>query len=257
MYKLVKKIDLIRVIFRGFLIEASWNFEKMQNIGFAYALAPVGNRLYKEEKKAFYLRHLKYYNSHPATSAFVLGIAANLEERMKLGEAITPEQIEEVKLSMMSPLAALGDSIFWEYLRPLSATVGVIIILMAGTDMKMAVLGPIVSLLIYNSFGVFVRINGVIKGYEKGYEVVDFIQKIDLRHLGEKASFAAAIVVGMAFPILFSTRNMNMFGLPFVQSFMFLGFSLLLVAALKMRISPTTVFFGIIIANILITYVVR
>ena len=263
MYKLIRKTDLIKVYFRLFLLEASWNYEKMQNIGVAYALMPVGNRLYSDfdGRKAFVGRNLKFFNTHPAMASFIMGVVIHMEEKMKLGEPVTPEEIEALKNSMMGPLAAMGDNFFWEYLRPFCAVMGVCIILLCGDKYMLAFLGPLVALFLYNAFGLSVRYAGLIKGYENGPSIINYIAKLDLRSMNERLSLTALIMLGALFPFLFSLNNAAL--LPFqIQAmhhslqglFMFLSL-LLLLLLLKIKITPTVLFYGIIIGIIMLTYI--
>ena len=65
-------------IFRSLTLDASWNYERMQNLAYAYAMAPIIRRLYKnnEEKK----RHLEFMSVTPHISTLLLGISGAMEE---------------------------------------------------------------------------------------------------------------------------------------------------------------------------------
>lgn len=58
----ITKKDFWSVFFRSLTLDASWNYERMQNLAYAYAMAPIIRRLYKnnEEKKAALERHLEF-----------------------------------------------------------------------------------------------------------------------------------------------------------------------------------------------------
>ncbi|MGA2090005.1 MAG: PTS system mannose/fructose/sorbose family transporter subunit IID, partial [Endomicrobiales bacterium] len=47
----MKILTLYSVFLRSFALQAVWNFERMQNVGFAYALMPVLNVLYPDPAK--------------------------------------------------------------------------------------------------------------------------------------------------------------------------------------------------------------
>jgi PTS system mannose-specific IID component len=59
------KSDLTKVWWRSQFLQASWNYERMQNIGWCYAMIPVMQKLYssKEEQTAFLKRHLEFFNT--------------------------------------------------------------------------------------------------------------------------------------------------------------------------------------------------
>lgn len=46
----ITKKDLIGVFFRSFPIDWSWNYIKQQNLGYAYAMIPILNKVYKKKK---------------------------------------------------------------------------------------------------------------------------------------------------------------------------------------------------------------
>ena len=47
--KKVTKQDLNAVVLRSNLFQGSWNFERMQALGFAYSMVPVIRRLYPDQ----------------------------------------------------------------------------------------------------------------------------------------------------------------------------------------------------------------
>ena len=258
MYKLVKKIDLMEVFLRSFLIEASWNFESMQNIGFTHSLLPVGRRLCKtrEERAEFLKRHMKFFNTHPSMAPAIMGVVINLEERHKQGEAGALEQIEGVKSSMMGPLAAIGDNVFWEYLRPFSAVVGVsITLLFKDSHPYLALLGPLTAIIIYNSINAYIRYKGLIQGYEKGIEIVSVIRGFNLTGLIDKLKFSAALILGITVALIFPELNIKFFNGDIFNSLLFLGVTWAFLGMLKIKIYPTVIFYTVIAAAVLVKYI--
>lgn len=63
----------------------SYNYEKLQTIGFAHCMIPVLDKLYadadKETRVRAMKRHLEFYNSQINTGALILGVTAALEEK--------------------------------------------------------------------------------------------------------------------------------------------------------------------------------
>ena len=80
--KKLSRKELMRVFWRSFTINASYQYERQMNQGFAYSLAPVINKLYdkKEDRVAAYTRHNEFFNVTPMVSPFVMGITAAMEE---------------------------------------------------------------------------------------------------------------------------------------------------------------------------------
>ena len=93
------------------------------NMGFLYGMAPIIDAIYKdpqdaELKKAAYQRHMVYYNCTPQTSAFVLGLAASMEEQYATDKENfdVEKAVNAVKTSLMGPLSGVGGIHFFKEL---------------------------------------------------------------------------------------------------------------------------------------------
>lgn len=184
--KLTKK-DLMRVFWRSFTMEWSWNYERQMNLGYCYSMIPIIDKLYdnKEERIAAYQRHLEFYNVTPWVSTFPLGISVAMEEKNANKEEIDPASINGVKVAMMGPLSGLGDSFFWGTLRIIAMGIGTSLALQGN------ILGPILFLLIFNIPALLVRYYGLFAGYKLG---VGFLEKIKSSGLMDKLTFAASLI---------------------------------------------------------------
>lgn len=62
--QLTKK-DRLAVAWRSTFIQGSWNYERMQNGGWAFSMIPAIKKLYKtkEERSAALKRHLEFFNT--------------------------------------------------------------------------------------------------------------------------------------------------------------------------------------------------
>ena len=163
----IKKIDLVKILFRTFYIQGSWNFERMMGLGLCFCLIPVARRLCrtKEETIAFLNRHLDFFNAQPYMASFALGAIAKLEEQAILQQWDT-SQINLFKERICGPLGALGDALFWRFLKPLTATIGVILCILFGWT------GIIYFFIIYNVPHLYIRIIGIYAGYKKGFDII-------------------------------------------------------------------------------------
>jgi mannose/fructose/N-acetylgalactosamine-specific phosphotransferase system component IID len=164
----LKKIDLLRIIWRSLYIQGSWNYQRMLNLGFAYSILPILHRLYKdpEKRRLFLKRHLGYFNAHPYFSSYALGAVARLEEKAAVEKWENYDPIQKFKMRLSSPLGAIGDRLFWGMLKPLIATIGVLLTLLYG------VVGPIAMFVLYNVPHVYMRYHGVFHGYKMGFDIV-------------------------------------------------------------------------------------
>ncbi len=151
--KLTKK-DRISVWFRSFFLQGSWNYERMQNGGWAFAMIPAIKRLYKtkEEKAAALKRHLEFFNTHPYVASPVLGVTLALEEERANGAPVEDATIQGVKIGMMGPLAGIGDPVFWFTVRPILGALG------ASLALTGNILGTnnLLLCLEYYSYGIYV-----------------------------------------------------------------------------------------------------
>lgn len=143
--KLTKR-DRIRVWMRSTFLQGSWNYERMQNLGWAYAMLPAIQKLYpdKEDQKAALGRHLEFFNTHPYVASPIFGVTLALEEERANGAAIDDAAIQGVKVGMMGPLAGIGDPVFWFTVRPILGALG------ASLAASGNILGPIIFFLGWN-----------------------------------------------------------------------------------------------------------
>ena len=119
--KMLTTRDLRRMYWRSTFLLGSFNFERMQAMGFCYTLMPAIRKFYRDDKSAqaaALKRHLEFYNTHPWVSSVVFGVTAAREEQKAKGEEISEETITSVKVGLMGPLAGVGDPIFWGTAAP-------------------------------------------------------------------------------------------------------------------------------------------
>jgi len=177
---------------RQFLLQGCWNYEGMQNLGFAYAILPALREFYAgrpEEALKAVKRHLEFFNTQPAMGAVILGAAVRLEEQAAAGEA-DPRSIGTFKVGLMGSLGAIGDAFFWGALRPMASAAGAIL----------ALLHPLVGiaalLALYNATHLLVRFRGFAAGM-KGQEVgVAWLRSAGMSVKTEDRKLAAAVLGG-------------------------------------------------------------
>ena len=137
---------LNRMFLRSLTLEASFNYERQQGLGFAFIMAPAIRQLYRsqEERAAALQRHLAFFNITPYVNQAVVGATTAMEKERRNNPAITDTSIESVKVALMGPLAGIGDSLYWGTLRLIVTGIAVSLAL-AGNF-----LGPIIFILGYN-----------------------------------------------------------------------------------------------------------
>lgn len=189
--KKLTKSDLKSVFIRSNFHQGSWNFERMQALGYCFAMIPVIKRLYTgEERKEALKRHLEFFNTQPFVTAPILGVTAAMEEQKANGAEIDAGAINGVKVGLMGPLAGVGDPVFWGTLRPVVAALG------ASIALSGSVLGPILFFVLFNAVRLGIRWWGVSYGYSKGTTIVGDMTGGKLQKLTEGASILGLFVMG-------------------------------------------------------------
>lgn len=191
--KKLTQSDIRGVFLRSNLFQGSWNFERMQALGFCYCMVPAIKRLYPENNEArrqAIKRHLEFFNTHPYVAAPVLGVTLAMEEERANGAAIDDGAINGIKVGLMGPLAGVGDPIFWGTVRPVFAALG------AGIAMSGSLLGPLLFFILFNAVRLLTLYYGVAYGYRKGIDIVKDMGGGFLQKLTEGASILGLFVMG-------------------------------------------------------------
>lgn len=186
---------VVSAFFRSFLIQSSWNFERMQSLGFFYSIAPAIRAINKKEDdlREASKRHLEFFNTNPYMAPAIIGATIRLEE-----DGASDEEIKGLKTSLMGAYGAVGDSLFWGSLRPLAAVIGVSIAL------KGFLWAPLAFLVIYNLPHIFVRGYGLFIGYRTGVGVVKAVKGLDIPGKVQKIKGVTLFLSGFLLSLLFS-----------------------------------------------------
>ena len=204
--------DLRSMYWRSTFLLGSFNFERMQAIGFCMTLMPAIKKFYPDDKTqqaAALKRHLEFYNTHPWISSVVFGVTAAMEEQRSKGEDIGDDTITNVKVGLMGPLAGVGDPIFWGTARPVLGALG------ASLAATGSWLGPLVYFFGINIIRILVRWYGLRLGYERGTAMVTEVGGGQLKRITQIAAITGLFVMGalvskwttIKFPIAVSTTT--------------------------------------------------
>ena len=166
--KTLTKKELKKGFFRTFTTSHAWHYERQQHMAFEYAMIPVINKLYdkEEDRIAAYERHMEFYNCQTTMQPFIFGITAAMEEENANNENFDTSSISAMKVSLMGPLAGIGDSLIAGTLRIIATGIA------AGLCMSGSILGPILFLLIYNIPTIALRYFGIKFGYGLGNKII-------------------------------------------------------------------------------------
>ena len=189
--KTLDKKDMTKMFIRSMFLLGSFNFERMQSVGFCVTLIPALKKLYKgDELKAALKRHLEFFNTQPFIASPIMGITAAMEEQRSQGAPIDEGSISGVKVGLMGPLAGVGDPIFWGTARPVLAALG------ASVALSGSILGPLIFFIAFNAIRLATKWYGLNYGYQKGTEIVADMKGNKLKKLTEGASILGLFVMG-------------------------------------------------------------
>ena len=189
--KLTKK-DRLSIWWRSTFIQGSWNYERMQNGGWAFSLIPAIKKLYKtkEERSAALTRHLEFFNTHPYVASPIIGVTLALEEDRANGAQVDDVTIQGVKVGMMGPLAGIGDPVFWFTVRPILGALG------ASLAMAGNILGPIIFFLGWNIIRMAFTWYTQEFGYKAGSRITEDLSGNLLQDITKGASILGMFILG-------------------------------------------------------------
>ncbi len=189
----LSKSDRQKVWWRSTFLQGSWNYERMQNLGWAYSLIPAIKKLYtkKEDQAAALERHMEFFNTHPYVAAPIIGVTLALEEEKANGAAIDDAAIQGVKIGMMGPLAGIGDPVFWFTVRPILGALG------ASLALTGNILGPLIFFLAWNAIRMSFLWYTQELGYKAGSEITKDMSGGILQDITKGASILGMFILAV------------------------------------------------------------
>ena len=188
----LSKKERFSVALRSTFLQGSWNYERMQNGGWCFAMIPAIKKLYttKEEQIAALKRHLEFFNTHPYVASPVIGVTLALEEDRANGAPVDNAAIQGVKVGMMGPLSGVGDPVFWFTVRPILGALG------ASLAMGGSLLGPILFFVLWNVIRFAFMWYTQEFGYKVGTKITEDLSGGLLQKITKGASILGMFVLG-------------------------------------------------------------
>lgn len=244
--------EFLAVFRRSLLIQASWSYERMQALGFGYAIEPVLRKLYpnKEEYEERVRVHSDYFNTQPYFASFILGAAIRLEHD-RAARRTPSADVVAMKSALMGPLGALGDSFFWGSFKPFVAVVA------AGFLLTGYWWAPLLFLLAYNTMHVGLRLAFLFWGYAGSGDAVVLVTRYGFTKIAKTLKVASLCVLGGILGVLPAWRAE--FKPPlgwhdFLLSLYALGATLLLVLLVRKGLSPVLLMLALAVVCIFLAY---
>ncbi|HGJ5856921.1 PTS system mannose/fructose/sorbose family transporter subunit IID [Arsenophonus nasoniae] len=184
--KALTSYDINVMALRSLLLQASFNYERMQAGGLLYTLIPALRKIHKnpQDLANSMKMHMEFINVHPFDVTFLSGLVLAME-RSK--EKIST--IRAVKVALMGPLGGIGDALFWLTLLPICAGIG------ASLALQGSIFGPIVFLLLFNIVHFALRFGLAHYGYQAGTKAIAIL-KTHTKNISHAASIVGMTVIG-------------------------------------------------------------
>lgn len=193
--------DIRSMFLRSNFLLGSFNFERVQAMGYCFIIIPALKRLYKgEELQEALKRHLEWFNTQPWASSVVFGVTTAMEEEKANTGNIDGQSISAMKIGLMGPLAGVGDPIFWGTVRPVLAALG------ASLAITGNIMGPVLFFVLINIIRLATKYFGLTYGFRKGKDIIQDVAGGRIARLTEMASIVGLFVMG-ALVNLWTTIN--------------------------------------------------
>ncbi|PAV31273.1 PTS mannose family transporter subunit IID [Virgibacillus profundi] len=188
----LSKRDRISIWWRSTFLQGSWNYERMQNGGWAFSMIPAIKRLYKskEDRAAALERHLEFFNTHPYVASPIIGVTLALEEERANGVPVDDKAIQGVKVGMMGPLAGIGDPMFWFTVKPILGA------LAASLALTGNILGPILYFVLWNIIRMGFMWYSQELGYKAGSKITEDLSGGLLQDITKGAGILGMFILG-------------------------------------------------------------
>lgn len=171
--------------------QISWNYERMQALGFCWAMIPVLRYLNRDDVSfaEAMQRHLAFFNTSPIVGGpFILGSTIAIEE----GGSAT--SADGMKIAMMGPLAGIGDALTFVVYN------SIIFTLASNWALEGNVIGPIFAAVFVLVPYYLVRRWQFTFGYRQGKNLITHLASGALQRFNEALIILGLIVLGGFIP---------------------------------------------------------
>ncbi|MBL0673055.1 PTS mannose/fructose/sorbose transporter family subunit IID [Aeromonas hydrophila] len=178
--------DINRFAWRSLLLQASFNYERMQASGWLYGLLPALQKIHTNPKDLSRAMkgHMGFFNTHPFLVTFVMGIVLAMERSKQ-----NVNSIQSTKIAVGAPLGGIGDAMFWLTLLPICGGIG------ADLALQGSIMGAVVFFLLFNMVHFGLRFGLAHYAYRMGVAAIPLI-KANTRKVGHAASIVGMTVIG-------------------------------------------------------------
>ncbi len=174
-------------LWRSFLVQASFNYDRMIGVGLAFTMRPLVD---DDPQRA--ARACQFFNAHPYFSPLAAGALARAE-----GDRATESELTGLRNALVSTLGSVGDRMIWAGTLPAAAGLGLVLIVTVHP-----VVGLAGFLVLYNVVHVMVRWWGLRSGWASGVQVARALGATRIQRSLRVVGPLAGASVGLALPIV-------------------------------------------------------
>ncbi|MEZ8188760.1 MULTISPECIES: PTS N-acetylgalactosamine transporter subunit IID [Vibrio] len=180
------KADINRMAWRSLLLQASFNYERMQASGWLYGLLPALKKIHtnKADLSKAMQGHMGFFNTHPFLVTFVMGIILAMERSKQ-----NINSIQSTKIAVGAPMGGIGDAMFWLTLLPICGGIG------ADLALQGSIMGAVFFFVLFNVVHFGLRFGLAHYAYRMGVAAIPVI-KANTKKVGHAASMVGMTVIG-------------------------------------------------------------
>ncbi|SDI74467.1 PTS system mannose/fructose/sorbose family transporter subunit IID [Natribacillus halophilus] len=178
--------QLIHLGFRSLMLQASFNYERMQGGGWLYSILPGLQHAHRNKKDLSNSMqdNMAFFNTHPFLVTFIMGIVLAMEQNKEDRAAI-----RGIRVAMMGPLGGVGDALFYLTLLPLTGGIA------ASMAIEGNIFGPIMFIIVFNVIHFGTRFSLMFYGYRAGVNAIAKIKE-GTQRISRGATIVGITVVG-------------------------------------------------------------
>lgn len=258
--KIIRTRDLIWSGMKLNFLQSSWNFERLQNVGFLFSIYNMINKIYignNEGRLAAIKRHMAFFNTHIFFSSAALGVITRLEADLSENDIkMKDTEIENTKMGIMGPLAAIGDSLFWSGIRPLALLLGAGIVWITDFSLFGWVIASLTALVVYNLPRFIIKYFLLFEAYFNYKNLFILIQKVEFQKIMKSIQVVGMGILGIVTAIYIVRGEIHITENNGIMDDVLIIFWFLVISwALRSKKSLSNIFIAVVVISILISYI--
>ena len=160
----LEKKDYMKTSLRAYFLQNGFNYGNYQGLGYANVLYPALRKMYKDDDDKLQealKENIEFFNTNIHFLPFITSL------HLVMLENKTPSnEIRNIKMALMGPLAGIGDSLAQFCLAPLFATIG------ASLAQDGLIMGPILFFVAMNVILLAMKLLTGMWGYKLGTNII-------------------------------------------------------------------------------------